>query len=56
MAQRLRSLAALPEVLSSIPSNHMVAYTIYNEIGLPLLACRKYMNKYIFKKKRKYLE
>jgi hypothetical protein len=26
MAQRLRALAALPEALSSIPSNHMVAY------------------------------
>jgi hypothetical protein len=25
MAQRLRALTALPEVLSSIPSNHMVA-------------------------------
>ena len=26
MAQRLRALAALPEVLSSIPSNHIVAH------------------------------
>jgi hypothetical protein len=26
MAQWLRILAALPEVLSSIPSNHMVAH------------------------------
>jgi len=26
MAQRLRALIALPEVLSSIPSNHMVAH------------------------------
>jgi hypothetical protein len=26
MAQQLRALTALPEVLSSIPSNHMVAY------------------------------
>jgi hypothetical protein len=26
MAQRLRVLTALPEVLSSIPSNHMVAH------------------------------
>jgi hypothetical protein len=26
MAQRLRGLTALPEVLSSIPSNHMVAH------------------------------
>jgi hypothetical protein len=26
MAQRLRELTALPQVLSSIPSNHMVAH------------------------------
>jgi hypothetical protein len=26
MAQRLRKLAAFPEVLSSIPTNHMIAY------------------------------
>jgi hypothetical protein len=26
MAQQLRALAALPEVLNSIPSNHMVAH------------------------------
>ena len=26
MAQRLRTLAALPKVLSSIPSSHMVAH------------------------------
>jgi len=26
MAQWLRALTALPEVLSSIPNNHMVAY------------------------------
>jgi hypothetical protein len=26
MAQRLRALTALPEVLSSIPRNHMVAH------------------------------
>jgi hypothetical protein len=26
MAQRLRALTALPEVISSIPSNHMVAH------------------------------
>jgi hypothetical protein len=26
MAQRVRALIALPEVLSSIPSNHMVAH------------------------------
>jgi hypothetical protein len=27
MAQRLRALTALPEVPSSIPSNHMVAHS-----------------------------
>ena len=27
MAQWLRALTALPEVLSSIPSNHIVAYS-----------------------------
>jgi hypothetical protein len=26
MAQRLRAMTALPEVLSSIPNNHMVAH------------------------------
>jgi hypothetical protein len=26
MAQQLRALAALPEILSSMPSNHMVAH------------------------------
>jgi hypothetical protein len=26
MAQRLRALAALPEVLSSVPSNHMMTH------------------------------
>jgi hypothetical protein len=26
MVQRLRALTALPEILSSIPSNHMVAH------------------------------
>jgi hypothetical protein len=32
MAQRLRALTALPEVLSSNPSNHMVDITICNGI------------------------
>ena len=40
MAQRLRTLPALPKVLSSIPSNHMVLTTICNEVWCPLLACR----------------
>jgi hypothetical protein len=45
----LRALTALPEVLSSIPSNHMVAH---NGIQWPLLVCLKtatmYSYKYIF--------
>jgi hypothetical protein len=32
MAKRLRALTVLPEVLSSIPSNHMVADSICNGI------------------------
>jgi hypothetical protein len=32
MAQWFRALAALPEGLSSNPSNHMVAHNIYNGI------------------------
>ena len=32
MAQRLRAVTALPEILSSSFSNHMVAHTICNEI------------------------
>ena len=32
MAQRLRALTALLKVLSSNPSNHMVAHTICHEI------------------------
>jgi hypothetical protein len=35
MAQWLRALTALPEVLSSIPSNHMVATTICNGHPMP---------------------
>ena len=41
VAQELRALTALPEVLSSIPNNHMVAqHHLYNEIWCPLLVCR----------------
>jgi hypothetical protein len=29
MAQGLRALAALPEVMSSIPNNHMVAQELF---------------------------
>jgi hypothetical protein len=32
MAQRLRAPTALPEVLSSNPSNHMVVHNHLNEI------------------------
>ena len=39
MAQQLRALAALSEVLSSVPSNHMMA-RIYRGIGCPLQAGR----------------
>jgi hypothetical protein len=42
MAQQLRAqTAALPEDVSSIPSNHMVATMIYNQIQCPLLVCLK---------------
>jgi len=33
MAQRLKTLTNLPEVLNSIPSNHMVAYNQLTVIG-----------------------
>jgi hypothetical protein len=35
MAQRLRSLTALPEVLSSIPSSHLVAHNHLSWDQLP---------------------
>jgi hypothetical protein len=38
MAQRLRALAALPEVLSSNPTTAWWLTTIFNEIWCPLLA------------------
>jgi hypothetical protein len=34
MAQRLRALAALPEVLSSIPSNHMGSDALFWHAGV----------------------
>jgi hypothetical protein len=34
MTQWLRALAALPEVLSSIPSNHMVAHALFSCAGI----------------------
>jgi hypothetical protein len=44
--QRLRALAALPEVLSSNPSNHTVSHNC-NEIGCPLLVCLKTATVYL---------
>ena len=41
MAQRLRALAALPEVLSSIPSNHIVAHNHLQWGLMPFLVCLK---------------
>jgi len=50
MAQQLRALTALPEVLSSNPSNHMVAHNY-----LLLVCLNSYsvltVNKYILKRK-----
>jgi hypothetical protein len=44
MAQRFSALAALPEVLTSIPSTHKVAIMIiYNDICCPLLPIPVYM-------------
>lgn len=40
MTQRLRIVTALLEILSSIPSNHVVLTTIYNVIQCSLLSCR----------------
>jgi hypothetical protein len=45
MVQQLRALAALSEVLSSIPSNHMMVTTICNEIWHPLLASGAHANR-----------
>jgi hypothetical protein len=41
IAQWLRALTALPEILSSIPRNHMVAYNHLYWIRCPLLVCLK---------------
>jgi hypothetical protein len=46
MAQRLRALTDFPKVLSSIPSNHMVAHN-HNEIWCPLLVCLKSATVYL---------
>jgi hypothetical protein len=49
MAQQLRALAALSEVLSSIPSNHMVAHNHLKGIQCPLLLCLKTATVYSYK-------
>jgi hypothetical protein len=41
MVQWLRALTALPEVLSSSPSNHMVTLNICIGIWCPLMVCLK---------------
>ena len=43
MAQWLRALTALPEVLSLIPSNHMVVHNhvVHRILRCPLLVCLK---------------
>jgi hypothetical protein len=41
MAQGLRVLSDLPKVLSSIPSNHMVAHNHLYWDPMPLLVCLK---------------
>jgi hypothetical protein len=52
MTPLLRALTALPEVLSSISSNHMVAHTICNGIQCPLLVCLKTATVYLYIKKK----
>jgi hypothetical protein len=46
LAQRLRALTVLQEVLSFILSNHMVAHNICNGIQCPLLVCLKIVTVY----------
>jgi len=48
MAQRLRTLAALPEVLSSIPATTWWLTTICNGIWCPLLVCLKIVTVYSY--------
>jgi hypothetical protein len=43
MAQSLRALSALPEVLSSIPSNHMVAHNHQYWYPMPSSGMQAYM-------------
>jgi hypothetical protein len=57
MAQQLRALTALPEVLSSIPITTWWLTTIYNGLQCPLWVCGRQLqsthinkiNKYFFK-------
>jgi hypothetical protein len=46
MAQQIIALAALPEVLSSSPSNHMVVTNICSRIQSPFLVCMKRVTVY----------
>jgi hypothetical protein len=46
--KRVRALTALPEVLSSNPSNHMVAHNLDQ---MPPLVCLKTATMYSYKKK-----
>jgi hypothetical protein len=58
MAQRLRALTALPEVLSSNPSNHMVAQnpSVMRSNALSWCVWRQYIHIYkIFNKKKKII-
>jgi hypothetical protein len=57
MAQRLRALTALPEILGSIPSSHMVAHNYLKWDLMPSSGVSDdsfniliYINKYTFKK------
>ena len=47
MAQQLRALAALPKVLNSIPSNHMVAHNHLQWDPMPSLVCLKTATVYL---------
>jgi hypothetical protein len=45
MVQKLRALATLPEILSSIPSNHMVAYDLLLLDLVPSFGLQAYRQK-----------
>jgi hypothetical protein len=44
MVRRLRALAALPEILSSIPSNHLVAHNRLYWVLVPSSGMQVYMH------------